>query len=136
MDNTKIDDELKELNNKILKAIYTEMKEKGAKALPTGLISKMTKNGLELFVSTAMKYESSGRPPGKQPPLDKIETWAKKNLVPKEAAFPIARKIGREGVKGKHYLDDLSYLDKIIEEFGDILSDNFSKNIIENINKT
>ena len=49
------------------------------------------------------KYVDSGRPAGKQPPLDKIKEWCRVKGIPVKAAFPIARKIGRIGTRPSNY---------------------------------
>lgn len=62
------------------------------------------------------KWANYGRGPGKMPPINAIEQWIKvKGITPKtyngiptsekSLAFLIARKIGREGTKGSHFLE-------------------------------
>lgn len=64
-------------------------------------------------------YVEYGRRPGKQPPIDAMEAWINKTgMVPypdengktpsvRSLAFLIARKIGREGTKGKGIIHDI-----------------------------
>ena len=49
------------------------------------------------------KYVDSGRPSGKQPPLEKIKAWCRVKGIPEKYAFPIARKIGRIGTRPSNY---------------------------------
>lgn len=54
-------------------------------------------------------YVEFGRPPGKWPPRNRLERWAKRKLglsgkEAKNAAFLIARKIGKEGTKAQPFL--------------------------------
>ena len=49
------------------------------------------------------KYVDSGRPQGKQPPLESIKAWCRVKGIPERAAFPIARKIGRIGTRPANY---------------------------------
>jgi len=53
------------------------------------------------------KYVDQGRKPGKQPPLDAIIEWCKRKNIDKKAAFPIARKIGRLGIKPTNFMSPI-----------------------------
>ena len=53
-----------------------------------------------LFSEDYLRYVDKGRRPGKQPPLKAIKEWTRVKMIPEKYAFPIARKIGREGIKG------------------------------------
>lgn len=85
-------------------------------------------------------YENNGRRAGKFPPISKIQEWIKiKPVIPRERngylptekqlAFLIARKIAREGTKGKHTFDNvveelnnemlMSIKNALIEDLGD-----------------
>lgn len=61
-------------------------------------------------------YVENGRRPGKMPPIDVIKDWIQvKRMVPRplhdkipstdQLAFMIARKIGRDGIPGRHPLE-------------------------------
>lgn len=66
-----------------------------------GFSVKTTEDGkslLEFHMADYGKYVDKGRRPGKQPPLSKIRAWCKLKGIPTEAAYPIARKIGRFGI--------------------------------------
>jgi hypothetical protein len=43
-------------------------------------------------------YVDKGRKPGKMPPLKAIQRWCRIKGIEEAAAFPIARKIGKEGI--------------------------------------
>ena len=45
------------------------------------------------------RYVDEGRKPGKQPPLSVIKKWTQLKGIPESAAYPIARKIGKVGIK-------------------------------------
>ena len=49
-------------------------------------------------------YVDKGRKPGKQPPLDSIKAWCRVRNIPESAAFPIARKIGRDGIRPTNFI--------------------------------
>lgn len=49
----------------------------------------------------------NGRRAGKQPPLAEILRWVVINNIPKEAAYPIARKIGKFGIKPRPFLGEV-----------------------------
>lgn len=73
---------------------------------------------IELTLQDYWYYVDHGRKAGKMPPIGKIEEWVKVKPVtprpfgksgkriptPRQLAFLIARKIGREGTKGTHDL--------------------------------
>ena len=64
-----------------------------------------------------------GRKPGKQPPLREIQEWCRIKGIPQEAAFPIARKIGRFGFKGINFTKPFEKAyknlpDELILQFG------------------
>lgn len=50
------------------------------------------------------KFVDEGRKPGKFPPLNKIKAWTKVKGIPEKAAFPIAKKIWRFGIKPKPFI--------------------------------
>ena len=52
---------------------------------------------LEIFGASHMQYVDRGRKAGKFPPLDRIIEWCVARSIPKEAAYPIARKIANHG---------------------------------------
>lgn len=87
------------------------------------------------------KYANYGRGPGKMPPINVIEDWIiKRRIVPRSdgsvpitnrsLAFLIARKIGREGTKGSHFLEQSIeetqnyFEDKIVDAIVKDISDN------------
>lgn len=55
-----------------------------------------------------------GRRPGKQPPLNNIKDWCKSRGIPQSAAFPIARNIGRKGIKPTPFLKPLKDLSELL----------------------
>lgn len=74
------------------------------------------------------EYIEYGRRPGKMPPISAIENWIRvKPIIPdsqngkvpdtRQLAFLIARKIGEEGTRGYHDLENtLAAADPLIEE--------------------
>lgn len=92
-------------------------------------------NGDQLLISFELndywKYVEYGRKPGKMPPVDSIADWIKiKRIIPepingkipdtKQLAFMIARKIGREGVEGKHVINKTVYTNEMESIITDI----------------
>lgn len=47
-----------------------------------------------------------GRGPGRMPPLDAIRRWTRYKGINPDAAFPIARKIGREGTRATFFMSN------------------------------
>lgn len=101
------------------------------------------------------KYANDGRRPGKMPPVNVIADWVRRrNITPyalkngklpttDQLAFMIARKIGRDGTTGIHFLEksideQKSYWDDKISEAisNDIIAelDSFFNNPIFSIN--
>ena len=101
------------------------------------------------------KYANDGRRPGKMPPVNVIADWVKRrNITPyalkngklpttDQLAFAIAKKIGRDGTTGIHFLEksideQKSYWDDKISEAisNDIIAelDSFFNNPIFSIN--
>ena len=101
------------------------------------------------------KYANDGRRPGKMPPVNVIADWVKRrNITPyalkngklpttDQLAFMIAKKIGRDGTTGIHFLEksideQKSYWDDKISEAisNDIIAelDSFFNNPIFSIN--
>jgi hypothetical protein len=54
---------------------------------------------LDLKGAPYLEYVLNGRRTGGQPPLSAIQKWTQMKGLPEEAAYPIARKIGRFGIK-------------------------------------
>ena len=48
--------------------------------------------------------EYGRRPGGRMPPPDVVATWAARNGIDPEAAFPIARAIARRGIRGRFFM--------------------------------
>lgn len=57
------------------------------------------------------KWADQGRRPGKQPPFNPspLEDWMRRKGIPKTKLYPISKKIGLKGTKGRHFI-------KIFEE--------------------
>ena len=87
---------------------------------------------LEVYGSSHFKYVEFGRKAGKSPKVDSIVEWMRsKGLQPyegqtiKQAAYLIGRKIGRDGIQGKRFLEDIlqqnliPFADQALVAFGD-----------------
>lgn len=91
-------------------------------------------------------YVEEGRQPGKQPPMDAMMELTR-NVIPspyvlpngrsvmpthRDIAFLVGRKIGRDGYKGKHYLEEsVEYLrEELKEEIRQILKEEV-KNVLK-----
>jgi fructose-1,6-bisphosphatase/inositol monophosphatase family enzyme len=71
---------------------------------------------LNIMGAEQWQYVEQGRSPGKQPPLNRIMEWCVARGIPKEAAFPIARKIGQFGApKDKTKLNVIADTMKAVE---------------------
>lgn len=57
-----------------------------------------TRVRLQISMAEHGIYVDQGRRPGKQPPLSNIREWCSSKGIPQDAAYPIARHIGRFGI--------------------------------------
>lgn len=69
-------------------------------------------NRVTITAGTPLQYVNYGRGAGKRPPKDAIIAWIQKNNIQSDIkvnslAFLIARKIGRDGTVGKHFIKDI-----------------------------
>lgn len=63
-----------------------------------------------LLVLEAEEYINvidKGRRPGKMPPLSAILQWVRYKGIPTQAAYPIAKNIGKFGVKPRPFLNEI-----------------------------
>ena len=84
----------------------------------------------DLIMPEYSMFVEFGRKPGKQPPLNVIYAWCKSKGIPLTAAFPIARKIGRTGIKAKPFMyvyDD--QVDKLVDLVGDLVVDEIVEDV-------
>lgn len=75
------------------------------------------------------QYTEIGRPPGKQPPLDAIKRWTQYKGIDVKWAYPIARKIGQVGYKGKPVFGPL------LSRFEPIMSKSLEEDIAKEIER-
>lgn len=63
-------------------------------------------------------YVDQGRRPGKMPPISNIADWCRVKGIPQTAAFPIARKIGKEGIPATPFFSSTveSTRDTLVQE--------------------
>lgn len=72
------------------------------KVLKTGFGTSYT---LKIIAAKHLKYVDEGRRPGgKAPPIAPIKAWARVKGLPEGLAFPIAKKIGEDGIKPTHVI--------------------------------
>ena len=95
---------------------------------------------IEFNAPAYWKYANGGRPPGKMPPVNVIADWVKRrNITPyalkngklpttDQLAFMIARKIGRDGTTGIHFLE--KSIDEQKSYWDDKISEAISNDII------
>lgn len=68
----------------------------------------------------------TGRAPGKTPPIYPLQLWAAKHGMPKTMAFPIAKKIAKQGTK-KYRNKGPKLASEAEKEIADYVADNFTK---------
>lgn len=104
-----VDDALQEFFFKVIDSIIQDAAAKGQKIPEIWFEIDSQGNGI-MMGPAYFKYLIHGRPPGKQPPVQKMIDWLVVNpdivsrlqqvykyLTAEQAGFLIARKIGREG---------------------------------------
>jgi hypothetical protein len=62
------------------------------------------------------KFVDKGRSLGGMPPVQDIRDWCRLKGIPESAAFPIAKKIAREGYKGIHFTEPFYDDIKVIKD--------------------
>jgi len=90
-----------------LKSVGADNTGRLIRSLRTDL--KDTAEGLKMLIAADEYFQNieEGRLPGKQPPLSDIVKWAKSKGLPEAAAFPIAKNIGKFGIKPKPVLQEI-----------------------------
>lgn len=90
--------------------------------LISSLSYDITFDGSDLNIEFQMpdygEFVDRGRKPGKQPPISSIRQWAQIKGIPQSAVFPIARKIGKEGIKATPFFSSSIEMgkDRLISE--------------------
>lgn len=88
-----------------------------------------------------------GRKPGKQPRLQDIKDWCRIKGIPQEAAFPIARKIGKMGWVNKRpapnksgwinfskpFEDDQAVVADIMRDMGKEFAEDYADQILRDV---
>lgn len=137
------DDKYKKMLEQLSARVSQEMKQnlinagKGSSRLINQLKLTVNKSSNGLVIKTDLPeyaiFVDAGRKPGKQPPLQSILDWCRRKGIPEGAAFPIARKIGREGIKPTNFMDPLRKMSEIIVEKSGVI---VAEYIISQIKKT
>ena len=121
--NEGLDDIANEFGAELVKRLQRALIDKG-KLASGSLIGQMNyrvksdKKGntvVQLFAEDYLRFVDKGRRPGKQPPLRAIKEWTRIKLLPEKLAFPIARKIGKVGIKGINIINPT--IDKLVIDF-------------------
>lgn len=115
--------------NAVADGLKQDAEDKGQKFPVDSLRVEITTKGGELYAADYAKYLIYGRPPGKQPPPEKIQAWVASqpeasSWTPSEInsmAFLVGRKIARVGTdiwEGKRQgIDLLGVMDRSKEQF-------------------
>lgn len=118
------------------------MKNKLASAGKSGALSdsiryeiKVNNNSFDLLyiMNDYGKWVDEGRKPGKQPPIQVIKTWAQAKGIDQKWAYPIVRKIGRDGIKPTYFFSSTIKDDK--QRFLNEMEKWMAKDIANNIKK-
>ena len=90
---------------------------------------------LEMLINAKGYFNviEKGRLPGKQPPLSDIVQWVKSKGLPEAAAFPIAKNIGKFGIKPRPILRQIIESNNFKENYG-LIAEAYAKDITKEIN--
>lgn len=96
---------------------------------------KDTGEGLELMIKGDGYFNviEKGRKPGEQPPLADIIAWTRSKGIPETAAFPIAKNIGKFGIKPKPVLKQILESNTFKEGYK-LIGEAYAKDIVKEIN--
>jgi len=82
------------------------------------------------------KFIQTGRKPGKQPSMEVIVAWCKRKRIETKYAFPIAQKIGKEGIKPINFMAPILDLNELVKlakaEYKNIVLAEIKKEILLN----
>jgi len=145
MDNTELEKAVNEFGLDIILEIADALRAVGANntgELINSLRSELrdTGKGLELFLKSKGYFEiiEKGRKPGKQPPISDLKRWAQRKGLPEKAVFPIAKNIGKFGIKPRPVLKQIINSNKFKEGYqliGEAYAKDVRKEIKNIINK-
>jgi len=62
---------------------------------------------MDINAEDYFQYVDEGRSPGKMPNVNSIKSWCRIKGIPQSAAFPIAKNIGKFGIKPANLLADI-----------------------------
>jgi hypothetical protein len=79
------------------------------------------------------EFVDKGRRPGKQPPISAIKPWLQIKGIPEKFAFPIARNIGKKGIKAVPFFG--TTIDSKIQELTSQLTIAYTKDLDNYIQK-
>ncbi len=103
---------------------------------------RLTETAYELnfFINAEdyLTYVDEGRKPGSYPPIKAIARWATIKGMDKNAAFPIANKIYKFGIKPTNVLDKVErkvLYGKAFDELEQNMANNIETAIVNNINQ-
>lgn len=125
-----LEKDIKKIKKEALDTIHKSMDSSGAGGLKEQISIDITKNGFTILATDAVVFANSGRKPGKMPYSEWLKPWAEKRSIPLTALYPIARKIGQDGTKGKFFLN---VLDKVFENAEEKLANTLENYVAKEI---
>lgn len=135
-------------------AILTKADKIASRDLIRSLDHQVIKTGfgtsytLKVIAEEYLKYVESGRKPNsKAPPVEPIKEWAKHKGLDEGLAFPIAKSIGKKGIKPLNVIQ--AAFDNVVKQIeyrkleqgvtdwvDDLISDKINKSLSKNKNVT
>lgn len=88
--------------------------------------------GINISMPLYGLFIDSGRKPNsKMPPPKSLYNWLEKKGIPLEAAYNIARSIGKKGIPAKPFIEKSINTDKLAEDIANLIANNIIKEIQE-----
>ena len=94
-----------------------------------------TGEGLEMMIKSKGYFNviDKGRLPGKMPPLSDILAWTKSKGLPDAAAFPIAKNIGKFGIKPRPVLQQIINSNEFKKNYK-LIGEAYARDVTQEIN--
>ena len=145
MDNKELEIALNQFGYDLVKALATELRAQGKSStgeLINSLQNKLINTGpnqieVDILSEDYLEVIDKGRKPGKQPPIAEIKKWAQIKGIDSKYVYPIAKSIGKKGIKATNIIDKVISANKqrYLQIIADAAKDKFEKETIEGIQK-
>lgn len=129
-------------SEKYIRIISQELVRLGKKASGRLIKSLRAKfkdstNAIEMVITSEkyLEYVDKGRKKGKYPPIQSIQNWCRLRKIPRAAAYPIAHKIFKFGIKPTNVIQRANkrWEKEIVPDIEKDLAKAIEKEVIKNL---